>query len=146
MASSPAPILHLGADSFVEIGVGANRAVRANATRIHPDWDLTTHTFSNPRALRADAGPNYGPFRRNERFEDATYNVTPLKLDGNYRFMSQLRNGTPVCVWISPEGKETGEPYVTFEGVATCSETVDAGFKRYNLTVVLNQQTTAGVN
>lgn len=146
MASTGAPVLHLGADSVVEIGVGANRTSRANATEISRDWDLTTHTYSNPRNIRADAGPNIGPFRRSERFEDATYNVTPLKLAENVQFLSQLRNGTPVCIWLNPYGTESGQPVISFEGVATLSETVDAGFKRYNLTVVLNQQTTRSNN
>ena len=105
MASTPAEILWLGADSVVEIGVGPNRTNRANATRIQIDDDLTTHTFTNPRPWAEDTGPNHGAFRRPNRREDATYNVTPLKTDDNVQFMNSLRNGTPVCIWINPRGK-----------------------------------------
>ena len=146
MATTSAEILDLGADAVVEIAWGPNRTVRGNAMRVIPDEDLTTHTFTNPRPLRADAGPNHAQFYRNERLEDATYNVTPLKTDETYKSYRRLRNGTPVCIWISPQGLGTGERFITFEGVSTCSETVDAGLKRLNLTVVLNAMTTTGTN
>ena len=138
--------VNLGDEARVYIGVGANRAVRAQATLISPDWNLSTHTFNNPRPSAADAGPNTGEFRRVDRMEDASYNVTPFITEGNLALFAALRSGAACNLWINEFGAEAGEPYTEFEGVARCSITLDGGFKRWNLQVDLNDTTSVDVN
>ena len=133
------PAFTLGQTTVVRMG---RTNVKADAEIIHLDEDLTTHTFNNPTDLRADSGPNTGPRRRSNRYEDATYNVTPLVLEETLDVYTSAQGGATRYFWIAPYGEGTGEPEITFEAITTCSITNDGGFKRWNLTAMMNDRVT----